>query len=179
MKKFITILDYFLKMLTTATYTFYLLRVGISFISYVQSQIARGFKKGVWKLSTAETKIIVVLCYYALFGLVSLSYFAVESSNQDDFLLAIQQYFVCEAVGSGNECNLSGFDTYEFHFLTILVYMMLGFVPAVNLIFVINWTAARASCKRFWKKHFPKMADRQANMENNQSKTTDTVETNI
>ena len=166
-------------MLTIAICIFYPLCVGIYLISYIQSQIATGFKKGIWKLSTAETKIILVLCYYALFGLVALSYFAVESAGNDDYLLAIQQYFVCEAVGSGTKCDLSGFDTYEFHFLTILVYMMLGLVPAVNLTFVINWTAARASCKRFWKKHFQKIAVRQANTANNQYKTTDTVETNI
>ena len=146
---------------------------------YVQHQIATGFKKGVWKLSTSETKVILVLCYYALFGLVALSYFAVESANQDDYLQAIQQYFVCEAVGSGMECDRSGFENNNYHFWNILVYMMLGFIPAVNLTFVINWTAARASCKCFWMKYFPKNALHQASMANNQNKTTNTVESNI
>ena len=132
-----------------------------------------------WKLSTAETKIILVLCYYALFGIVALSYFAVESSKQDDLFLAIQQYFVCEAVGSGMECDRSGFETYNYHFLTILVYMMLGLIPAVNLTFVINWTAARASCKRFWMKYSPKIDVRKENMANIQNKPTATLDTNI
>ena len=132
-----------------------------------------------WNLSTAETKIIIVLCYYALFGLVALSYFAVESAFQEEKFQAIQQYFVCEAVGSGTECDRSGFDNFGYHFLTILAYLMLGLLPTVNLTFVINWTAASQSCKRFWMKHFSKTTISQANTANNRNKTTDTMETNI
>ena len=153
--------------------------VGIYLVSYAQNQIATGFRKGVWKLSTAETKIVVVLCYYALFGLVALSYFSVESAYQEEQFQVIQQYFVCEAVGSGTECDRSGFDNFGYHGLTILAYLMLGLLPAVNLTFVINWTAASESCKHFWTKHFSKTTISQANMANNQNKTTDTVETNI
>ena len=163
----------------TAICILYSLCVGIYLISYVQKQIATGFRKGVWKLRTAEAKVIIVLCYYALFGLVALSYFAVESAYQGEQLQAIQQYFVCEAVGSGTECDRSGFDNFGYHFLTILAYLMLGLLPTVNLTFVINWTAASQSCKRFWMKHFSKTTISQANTANNETEITDAVETNI
>ena len=125
--------------------------------------------RGAWKISTAETKIILVLCYYALFGLVALSYFAVESAYQEDQFQAIQQYFVCEAVGSGTECDRSEFDNANFGYpgLTLLVYLMLGLIPAVNLTFVINWTVVGKSCKHFWMKHFLKTTISQATKENN------------
>ena len=120
-----------------------------------------------------------MLCYYALFGLVALSDFAVEIANQEDQFQAIQQYFVCEAVGSGMECDRSEFEKFDYHGLTVLVYLMLGLVPTVNLTFVINWTAARVSCKRFWIKHFSKTTISQATKQNNLNKTTDTVKTKI
>ena len=91
-----------------------------------------------WKFSTAETKIILVLCYYALFGVSSLSYFSVESIDQDVKIRAIQQYFVCEAAGSGKECDRSGFDTLGYEGLIIVTYLLLGLIPTVNLIFVVN-----------------------------------------
>ena len=153
----------------------------ILFLICIQNQIATGFKKQVWKISTAETKIILVLCYFALFGLVSLSYFAIETANQDDVLVAIQQYFVCEAVGSGTECDRSGFDHFGLHGLTVFVYLLLGLIPAVNLTFVINWTAAKESCKHFWIKYFPnlKTTTNQSSITINQNRTLDTVETNV
>ena len=110
--------------------------------------------------------------------MVSLSYFSIESANQSDYFLAIQKYFVCEAVGSGMECDRSDFDHFGYHGLVILVYLMLGLVPAVNLTFVINWTAAKQLCKHYWMKYFQKVFTRRANTAN-QNQTMDTVETDI
>ena len=132
------------------TYTY---AVMCAYFMYTQSQITSGLKTGVWKISTAETKIIVVLCYYALFGIVALSFFSLETAQQDDQIMAVQQYFVCEAAGSGVECDRSGFDRFEIHGLVVLVYILLGLIPAVNLTFVINWTVAKDSLKRIWKKY--------------------------
>ena len=63
-------------------------------LASIQSQFTSGFNKGKWKISTAETKIILVLCYYALFGLLSLSYFSMESQNQAALFVAIQHLSV-------------------------------------------------------------------------------------
>ena len=154
-------------MLSEICILLYSLCTHLSYFLCIQNQIATGFRKGVWKLSTAETKIIVVLCYYALFGLVALSYFAVESANQEEQFQAIQQYFVCEAVGSGTECDRSGFDNFGYRGLIVLADLMLGLIPTVNLTFVINWTAAKKSCKHFLKKHFSKTTISQASMASN------------
>ena len=112
-----------------------------------------------WKLSTAETKIILVLCYYALFGVSSLTYFSVESIDQDVKIRAIQQYFVCEAAGSGKECDRSSFDTLGYEGLIIVTYLLLGFIPTVNLTFAVNWSATKSSCHRIWMRYFQRSSE--------------------
>ena len=121
---------------------------------FMQHQITSGFKKGPWKFSTAESKIILVLCYYALFAMVALSYFSIDTAQQEDRIAAVKQYFVCEAAGSGVECDRSGFSHFGHHVLSVLVYLMLGLIPAVNLTFVINWTVAKDLFKRTWKRFY-------------------------
>ena len=119
----------------------------------MQRQIPSSFRKRIWKISTAETKIILVLCFYALFSIIALTYFSIGVAHQEDEASAIQQYFICEATGSGMDCDRSGFDHFGYRGLAVLFYWLLGFIPAVNLIFVINWTMAKASVKRTWKRY--------------------------
>ena len=106
-----------------------------------------------WKISTAETKIMLVLCYYALFGIALLGYLSVVIDEEEDKIVAITEYFMCEAAGSGVECDRSGFDHFGFHGLLVLINLLLGFIPVVNLIFVINWTVAKQSMKHTWMKY--------------------------
>ena len=42
------------------------------------------YRKGVCNISTAETKVVFVLCYYALFGLVTLTTFSVEFAHLEE-----------------------------------------------------------------------------------------------
>ena len=66
------------------------------------------------KVSTAETKILVILCYYVLFSVVSLPYFALGLGNLDELINAIGQYFVCESTGSQMECNRFEFEQFTY-----------------------------------------------------------------
>ena len=119
----------------------------------MQSQTASGYENRVWKISTAETKILLVLCYYALFGIALLSYLTVGINEEEDNIMAITEYFMCEAAGSGVECDRSGFDHFGYHGLAVLINLLFGFIPVVNLIFVINWTVAKESMKRIWMRY--------------------------
>ena len=121
-------------------------------ILHIQSQFRSLNKKGICNWNPAETKITMVLIYYGVFLLTALIYFSVASTDLDTAVLGIQQYFVCEAAGSGMECDRSSFDQFGFY-MGMLVYIMIGFLPAVNLVFVINWTATRRSCRRVKKKY--------------------------
>ena len=60
-----------------------------------------------WKISTAETKILIILCYHGIFGIIVMSHSAVKLAEQDEFNDAIQQYFVCEEAGFQMACNRS------------------------------------------------------------------------
>ena len=111
-----------------------------------------------WKISTPEAKILLVLMYYAVIVIVTLSYYSVqvgEQLQQDDITPIIAQYFICEAAGSGNgvECDRSGFGHFGYHGLGVLIYLLLGLIPVVNLTFVINWTVAKESLKRIWRRY--------------------------
>ena len=107
-----------------------------------------------WKISTPEAKILLVLLYYAVIVIVTLSYYSVQVGEQlqENDITPIAQYFICEASGSGNgvECDRSGFDHLGYHGLAVLIYLLLGLIPVVNLTFVINWTVAKESMKRIW-----------------------------
>lgn len=107
-----------------------------------------------WKVSTPEAKILLVLMYYAVIVIVSLSYYSVQVVEhlQEDHITPIAQYFICEAAGSSNgvECDRSGFDQLGYNVLRVLIYLLLGLIPVVNLTFVINWTVAKESIKRIW-----------------------------
>ena len=142
-----------------------------------QSQISTGFKKGVWKISTAETKIMIVLCYYALFCIVALSDITIEIGERENTTTAITQYFLCEAVGSGVECDRSGFDHFGYHGLAVLVYLLLGLIPVINLIFVINWSATKESVKRVKKGYFQRAFSTQSSFFSSKQtpSTTETV----
>ena len=126
------------------------------FAPLMQNQLVSSYKKKVWKISTAETKIIVALCYYALLGISWLIYFSLDVINQNVTVKAIQQHFVCEASGSGKECDRSGFETLGYEGLIIVTYLLLGLVPTVMLIFVVNWSATKSSCHRIWERYFRK-----------------------
>ena len=106
-------------------------------------------RKNTWKFSTPETKILVVLCFYAVFGVVALSVISVQAIDQDIKVNAILQYFVCEAAGSGTECDRSSFDTMDTQSLVIVSYLMLALVPTVSLIFVVNWRKSRSQANTF------------------------------
>ena len=108
-----------------------------------QNRITSSYRNRVCKISTAETKILIILCYYALFAVVSLSYFTVGLGDQDEFDDAVGRYFVCESAGSQMECNRSELEQFTYDDVVIATLVLLGLVPCVNLIFVINWGATK------------------------------------
>ena len=148
----------------------------ISFrIFCAQNQIATSYRSRSWKISTAETKILVVLCYYAIFGIIALSFFAISSAEQEEFINAIEEYFICEGAGSQMECDRSQFEQYTYSGLVITTFVLLGFLPCVNLIFVIKWGAGKHFFHGIWVRWFRGISSK---LETVHSKA-ETVETTI
>ena len=116
----------------------------------MQAQITSSYKGGLQKIRTAETKIILILFYGAIHGIITLCFLAMSLANQAELSAAIQQYFSCEASGTGMECDRSNINQFNYSALLFIVSIMFGFAPAVNLTFVVNWTGAKSFCRVFW-----------------------------
>ena len=133
---------------------------------FAQNKIAKGYRSRSWNISTAETKILVILCYYAIFGIVSLTYFALAIADLDEFMDAILEYLVCEGAGSQVECDRSQFEQYTYFGLVMLTFLLPGFLPCVNLVFVIKWTAAKIFCRNIWVKLCTRVASKYLSTDN-------------
>ena len=103
--------------------------------------------------------MLVVLIYYALFSVILLIHLSTRIlDNSGNQSTSLQTYFVCEAFGSGMECDHSGFDQFGTADVSVLVFLLLfSLIPLVNLTFVINWTAAMGSCKHIWMKYYQRI----------------------
>ena len=96
-------------------------------------------------------KIIVVLCYYAVFGISSLLYFGITSTEQTVFIHELIKYFQCESLGDeGQVCDPHGFRRLTNPVIKGISYITMSLVPVANLVFVINWKRVEAwssTCK--------------------------------
>ena len=92
-------------------------------------------------ISTAEKKLLVVLCYYIIFGVTALVTFALYTARRDTLLAATIQYFTCEAIGHvPGKCDRASFQQQDdIWWLRCVVYILMGFIPTVNLTFVANF----------------------------------------
>ena len=65
------------------------------------------------------------------------------SADKEQLNSAIEQYFTCEAAGSGADCDSSHFDQSVYAGLVTSTFALLGFLPCVSLIFVVNWRGVK------------------------------------
>ncbi len=99
-----------------------------------------------FKLTTAEKKLIFVFAYYVVFAVLTLVYYSLTYSNLDNFLDAVTEYFKCEATGHNpdNPCPKS-YEQYKYPQIGATVYILMGFIPVINLVFVINSMALESA----------------------------------
>ena len=92
-------------------------------------------------ISTAEKKLLVVLCYYIIFAVTALIAFCLYTARRDTLIAATMQYFACEATGHvPGRCDRASFQQHNDNWwLSCVIYILLGFIPTVNLIFVVNF----------------------------------------
>ena len=91
-------------------------------------------------IGSAERKLLIILCYYVLLVVISLTGFTVSLRSSGLYISALLQYMHCEATGVDpeNPCNRAPFEEQTYPALTTLAYVLLWIFPAVNLIFAIN-----------------------------------------
>ena len=102
--------------------------------------VFRRKEKGKVVVSTAEKKLLIVLCYYILFGIVSMVFSSLTSSNISRQLFeAIVNHFTCEALGyTPGKCDRGLFQQYSITWLFSLTLVLLALIPVVSLLFVLN-----------------------------------------
>ena len=90
------------------------------------------------ELHSGEVKVLAISCYYAIFAVFIVTTFTITNVQQhEQFINDIASYFMCEAKGTMNECDLSFVDQTGDIF-TILSIFLIGLFPIVNLIYVLN-----------------------------------------
>ena len=108
-------------------------------------------KKTTVHVGKAEAKVLFVVCYYVLLGivgLVTLTYF--EAMNPSN-LAAISEYFKCHLPGfrpgERNHCGeRPSVQLLPFTVLSAVGIVQLAFIPVVVLVFSVSYT--RSNCKR-------------------------------
>ena len=91
---------------------------------------------------TAEAKVLVVIMYYIILGVVVLTIFTVYTSDVEDFAEAALKYFNCERSGPGNaticQSELEHVQRFVDVIPTTIAFVLLGFYPIFNLVYTVN-----------------------------------------
>ena len=93
-------------------------------------------------------KVLIVFFYFFVFGVVSLTFFTITSKDITDFTSELITYFACESQGvqPGRTCERN-FNRMGTEFGLIVVYILLGFYPVVNLVYVVNFQEIKTFVK--------------------------------
>ena len=95
------------------------------------------------RFGTPEKKLLFLLCYYVFLGSETLVAFAVDSSNSGTYIAAVSHYFACEANGSSTsgrcDAEMKAFASLNYVELYAMAYILLGLLPAVSLLYVVNF----------------------------------------
>ena len=97
------------------------------------------------QIGNIEHRLLFVLSFFAVSGVVSLVFLAAVSAKADKFLNATQQYMACEALGSNaTTCDhfIVDLNVHGVNPLRTVIYAMMGSIPFIILIFTINWSHA-------------------------------------
>ena len=104
------------------------------------------------RVSAPELKILIVFFYFFIFSVISLTSFTIASQNITGFVSELTFYFACESQGiqPGRTCE-RGFNRISgSEVALIFLYILLGFFPAVSLVYVINYQEMKEKCLKWF-----------------------------
>ena len=117
----------------------------------LSTQHKRFLKESRLNLATEENKrhtlLLLVLTYYFVFGTLAIIQQSLELGQSHDLKAAVADTFRCEAFGSGSNCTLS-YDQFTYPKFSSLVYILLGLIPGVHMIFVLPASQIWKYCTR-------------------------------
>ena len=104
-----------------------------------------------FKISIAERKVLIVLCYFVLLVVVSLTALAITVRNSGQYAVTLVEYWQCEATGFDPEkqCDrlYALFEELGPPALIAISNLLYLILPLVNLVFVINVTELKQKFK--------------------------------
>lgn len=102
------------------------------------------------RVSTPELKILIVLLYYSIIYVTSLTGYTITLRGVTEFKSDLAHYFVCESQGiqPGMTCE-RGFNRISDQIFEVVLYSLLGFLPVVSLIYVINYQEMKQKCVKW------------------------------
>ena len=96
-------------------------------------------RSGTTVVSTAEKKILIVMCYFGLFGIALLMQLSFKVADIENLSNAIDIYIVCELQGLPNECNRRSIERYRHVEVDLFLGVMLASIPVTQLLYIINY----------------------------------------
>ena len=93
-----------------------------------------------------HTLLLAVLTYYLIFGTMAIIQQSLELGRSHSLQAAVTEVFRCEALGVTSNCTVD-YQQYSYPKLSSVVYVMMGLIPAVHMIFVLP---ARQLWRRLW-----------------------------
>ena len=98
-------------------------------------------------IGTAEKKMMIVILYYFCLVSVDLIAFTLNIRGMDFYIAEVSTYFACESKGNGS-CPTGGYDAHTYPEIDTLGLSILGFFPAINLVYALNLKELKSICKR-------------------------------
>ena len=116
-------------------------------------KLTKATRKKLSQVGIAEARVLFVVCYYVLLGvigLVTLTYF--EATNPSN-LVAVREYFKCQEYGyhlsEGNVCGRRpSVRLLPFNVLSGVGIVQLAFIPVVILVFTVSCTCTSSNCSK-------------------------------
>ena len=104
------------------------------------------------KFSVPEVKILILSCYFLIFGIVTLINISITNRDSDAVLQTMVEYFICQARGFGadNTCDeeFDKLDSYSKTELNGITYLLLCVVPWSNLLFAIKFSHIKTAAQK-------------------------------
>lgn len=95
-------------------------------------------------------KVLIIIFYYILLGVSTLTNFSVHSRNLQHFMRELVSYFLCESTGTsgGKVCDRTVFQQFSNPIPAAISFILLGLYPVINLIYVVNTQEIKQKGKR-------------------------------
>ena len=97
-------------------------------------------------------KILVLSCYFIIFGILALTNLSISIKNADKILDRLVKYLFCQARGysSNNTCyeEYDEFESYLKPELDMITFILMGLLPWSNLLFAIQVSDIKKAIKR-------------------------------